>query len=282
MDNLTRYLVAALLLVWSTPNFVLGQVIMTGHHRLIGTSVPVCPPPTGATTLSAAHNPLVTCWPGGVSCVNTDNIFDVPDLGSAGNVLKNEVTQSTSPTYTTSGVGTNSVFTFVGSNLTRLVYSSQIFPVGSPTLYWTVIKPSVSGTDPVFNSDATISSGCLNSVAWSIQSGHSVVDNCFIANIFNDTANNYGGIAAELFVTLNFSTGAYTFGHCNVASGCVQDGSGTNSSVTALSVPSNTIGAQIYAPNYSNALMAEFGVQQPAPGSLTSLATYFACQYPTI
>lgn len=36
MDNLTRYLVAALLLVWSTPNFVLGQVIMTGHHRQVG------------------------------------------------------------------------------------------------------------------------------------------------------------------------------------------------------------------------------------------------------
>lgn len=283
MDNFTRHLVAAVALAFGTPNFALGspQLVMTGHPRQLASVAAPCIIPTGTTTLSAAYNPANTCWPAGVACFNTDNIFDVGDLGSAGNVLKNEVSSATAPVYTTNAVGTNPAFTFTAANSTILTYASGFNPTGSPALFWAVLQPSVTGTFPIFASDATISSSCLNSIEWTVQSGQSVVNACFIKNIFTDT-NSYAGVWAELWFTLNFSTNDYTYGHCSVATGCVQDGSG-NKAPASWGPPSNTVGAIKYSgPTYAQGPLAEFGIQQPAPGSLSDLQAYLACQFTTI
>lgn len=277
MDNLTRYLVAALLLVWSTPNFVLGQVIMTGHHRLIGTSVPVCPPPSGLTSLWAARNPSNTCFIGNVTCTNGANIESVADAGSAGNVLTPSSTIA--PTYTTGAIGTNPAFTFVSANQTLLQLTSQFDPTATTqAMFVAVLEPGASNVFSILNSGATSSINCLNSLAWYMNNGVSTVDACFIANVFIDSGHNYSGVWAEVYFTINFSTGAYTFGHCGASVGCVQDGSG--SSPQGWARPSNTIGGQIYSGTYANGPMAEFDYN--TTGSTTGLATYLACQYPTI
>lgn len=277
MDNLTRYLVAALLLVWSTPNFVLGQVIMTGHHRLIGTSVPVCPPPSGLISLWAARNPSNTCYPSATTCTNGANVDTVADLGSAANTLTT-ASSGTAPTYTTSAIGTNPAFTFIAANQTLTQLTTQFSPTGS-AMFVVVLKPTASVQFSIFNSGATTSISCLNSLSWDVSiAGHSTVDNCFTANIFTDSGNTYSGVWAELYFTINFTSGPYTFGHCSVASGCVQDGSG--SSTQPWSIPSNTIGGQIYSSSYSDGPLAELDYN--TTGSTTGLATYLACQYPTI
>lgn len=241
----------------------------------LGGAATICTPPSGITSLWSAHNSGITCYPGGIGCTNTANIFSVPDAGSGGDTLA-PVAQATSPAYTTSAIGTNPAWTFTSANQDALITSSGVFPSGTIMMY-AVLQPPVSGTGPIFTSDNPLSSAQLNSIAWYMFNGEAVLDASFVANVFVDTTN-YGGVWSEIYFTNNFTTGAYTFGHCGAVSGCVQVGSGT--SVQAWSNPSNSIGSWPASPAFYQGPMAEVGYN--TTGSLTGLATYLACQYPTI
>lgn len=237
-----------------------------------------CSLPTGITSLWSAHNLGVTCYPGGISCTSGANIFQVDDAGGSGNHV-DPVAQATSPTFTPTAIGTNAAFTYTSSSQDALLLSTQITPVGITIMMYSVLKPPASGSSPIFTSSNPLSSAQLNSIAWYLDSTeHPTLDASFSANIYNDASHSYASTWSELYFTNNFTTGAYTFGHCGAVSGCVQDGSGT--SVQPWSNPSNSIGSYPAASLWFNGPIAEVGYN--LTGSTTGLATYLACQYPTI
>lgn len=242
------------------------------------TSVVICTPPSGLTSLWAARNPSNTCYPSATTCTNGANVDTVADLGAAANTLTT-TSSGAAPTYTAGAIGTNPAFTFVSANSTVVQLTSQFDPtVTTQAMFVVVLKPTASAQFSIFNSGATSSINCLNSLTWYIKpAGTSTVDACFVDNVFTDS-NSYSGVWAELYFTLNFSTGAYTFGHIGAVSGLVQDGSGSRPEGWAR--PSNTIGGQPYSSSYSDGPIAELDYN--TTGSTTGLAPYLACQYPTI
>jgi hypothetical protein len=236
-----------------------------------------CTLPPSILSLWSPRNPSITCYVGNVSCSNTANVETNPDLGPALNTLTTD-SQATAPAYTTSAIGTNPAWTFTAASTNALITSSAVVPTGSIMMY-AVLKPPASGTAPIFTSNNALSSAQLNSVAWYLDATeHPTLDASFVANVFNDSAHSYASTWSELYFTNNFTTGAYTFGHVTAVGGLVQDGSGT--SPQAWSNPSNAIGFYPAASVFYQGPIAEVGYN--TTGSTTGLATYLACQYPTI